>query len=98
MTKSHGNEVSSAALSARKEKETTKKENMRRDKDTSSDSDYNRATERGAKQHRDKECKCQLAQAEADSNIKDHMIAEAEARNQAKMAKLAETQASYQVI
>ena len=93
-----GNEVSRAASSARKEKDITKKKKGRPDTETSSDSDDERASEKEAKRIRDKEHKRRLAQAKADSDITDRMIAEAEARNQAKMAKLAETQASYLVI
>ncbi len=89
MTK--GNEVSSAASSARREKDIPKKKKWKADKDTSSDSDDDRATEKAAQRLREKEHKRRLAQGEADNDITDHMIAEAEARNQAKMAKLAET-------
>ncbi len=86
--KSHGNEASCAASQARKEKETSKKKKANNDTDSSSDSDDDRVTERAAQEHRDKERKCRLAQAEADSVITDRMIAQAEARNQAKKAKL----------
>ncbi len=72
--------------------------NVRRDEDTSSDSDDEKATEKAAQKHREKERKRRLAAAEADNDITDRMIAEAEARNQAKLVKLAETRASYPVI
>ena len=86
--KSHGNEASRAASQTRKEKETSKKKKANNDTDSSSDSDDDRVTERAAQEHRDKERKRRLAQAEADSVITDRMIAQAEARNQAKKAKL----------
>ena len=96
MTK--GNEASRAASSARREKDIPKKKKGKADEDTSSDSDDDIATEKAAQKLREKEHKRRLAQAEADSDITDRMIAEAEARNHAKMAKLAETRASYPVI
>jgi hypothetical protein len=96
MTK--GNEVSRAASSARREKDIPKRKKGKAAEDTSSDSDDDRATEKEAQRIREKERKRRLAAAEADSVITDRMIAEAEARNQAKLAKLAETRASYPVI
>ena len=86
MTK--GNEASRAASQARKEKETTKKKEGKHETDSSDDSDDNKATEKAAQKLRENERKRRLAQAEADSVITDHMIAQAEARNQAKKDKL----------
>ena len=86
-----GNEVSRAASSARREKDILKKTKGKANEDTSSDSDDDRATEKEAQRLREKEHKRRLAAAKAENNITDCMIAEAEARNQAKMAKLAET-------
>ena len=85
-----GNEASHAASQARKEKETTKKKEGKHETDSSDDSDDNKATEKAAQELRENEHKRRswLAQADADSEITDHMIAQAEARNQAKKAKL----------
>ncbi len=60
------------------------------DTETSSDSDDERAAEAQAKRSRDKEHKLGLTEVKADSERVDCMITEAEAKNQAKMAKLAE--------
>jgi hypothetical protein len=86
MTK--GNEASRAASQARKEKETTKKKEGKHETDSSDDSDDDKATEKAAQKLRENEHKRRLAQAEADSVITDRMIAQAEARNQAKKDKL----------
>ena len=86
MTK--GNEASRAASQARKEKETTKKKEGKHETDSSDDSDDDKATEKAAQELRENERKCRLAQAYADSEITDCMIAQAEARNQAKKDKL----------
>ncbi len=93
-----GNEVIRAASQARKERDTAKKPKGKNVTDSSSDSDDDKATERAAQKNREKERKRRLAAAEADNEITDRMIAEAEARNQSKLAKLAETRASYPVI
>ncbi len=98
MPKSTVNEASSAAKQARNDKVSTKKSKGIHETDSSSDSNDERVTERAAQDHRDKEHKRQLAAAEAASDIADCMIAEADAKNQAKLARLAETRASYQVI
>ncbi len=63
MPKGHGNEASRAALQARKEKESAKKTKGKHDTDSSTDSNDERATERVAQEHRDKEHKPQLAEA-----------------------------------
>ena len=86
MTK--GNEASRAASQARKEKETTKKKEGKHETDSSDDSDDDKATEKAAQELRENEHKRRLAQANADSEITDRMIAQAEARNQVKKAKL----------
>ncbi len=52
-----GNEVSSAASSARREKDILKKNKGKANEDTSSDSDNNRATEKAAQRLREKEHK-----------------------------------------
>ena len=98
MRKGNANEASRAASQARKEKESMKKQKGKHDTDSSSDSNDDNATENAAQKIREKERKRRLAAAEADNVITDCMIAEAEARNQAKLAKLAETRASYPVI
>ena len=84
----NGNEASRAASQARKEKETTKKKEGKHETDSSDDSDDDKATEKAAQKLRENERKRRLAQADADSEITDRMIAQAEARNQAKKAKL----------
>ena len=91
-------EQARAAVSARKDHTGTKKLKEKADTESSSDSDVERAAEAEAKRSREKERKRRLSEVEADSERVDHMIAEAEAKNQAKMAKLAEVRASYPVI
>ena len=93
-----GNELSRAASSAKRDREIPKKRKGRPDTETSSDSDEERAAEAEARRSRDKERKRRLSEVEADSERVGHMIAEAEAKNQAKMAKLAEFRKSYPVI
>ena len=82
-----GNELSRAASSAKKDQEVLKKRKGRPDTETSSDSDEERAAEAASRRSRDKECKSILSEVEPDSKRVDHMIADAEAKNQAKMAK-----------
>ena len=98
MPKNNALEASRAAKQAKNDKVSTKKSKGIHDTDSSSDSDDERATERATQEHRDKERKRRLAEAQTASEIADCMIAEAEARNQVKMARLAETRASYPVI
>ena len=98
MPKNNALEASRAAKQAKNDKVSTKKSKGIHDTDSSSDSDDERATERVAKELKDKERKRRLAEAEAASGIADRMIAEAEAKNQARLAKLAEVCKSYLVI
>jgi hypothetical protein len=90
-----GYEQSPAAASARKDLSGTKKTKERPDTETSSDSEVDRTAEAEAKR---KENKCRLTEVELDDERVDCMIAEAEAKNQARLAKLAEVSKSYQVI
>ena len=90
-----GYEQSRAAASARKDHSGTKKTKERPDTETSSDSEVDSAAEAEAKR---KEHKRRLTEVEVDGKAVDHMIAEAEAKNQARLAKLAAIRKSYQVI
>ncbi len=63
--------------------------------ETSSDSEVDRAAKAEAKR---KESKCRLTEVELDGEAVDRMIAEAEAKNQARLAKLAVVRKSYLVI
>ncbi len=72
-----GNEASRAASQARKEKETTKKKKGKHETDSSDDSDDEKAPEKAAQKLRENDRKRRLAQADADSEITDCMIAQA---------------------
>ncbi len=90
-----GYEQSRAAASARKDHSGTKKTKERPDTETSRDSEVDRAAEAEAKR---KESKRRLTEVELDGERVDRMIAEAEAKNQARLAKLAAVRKSYPVI
>ena len=72
----------------KRRKKPRRKKKGKHETDSSDDSDDNKATEKAAQKLRENERKRRLAQAEADSVITDRMIAQAEARNQAKKDKL----------
>ncbi len=61
------------------------------------DSEAERAAEAEAKRNREKERKRRLTKAEVDGEAVDRIIAEAEAKNQARLVKLAAVRNSYQV-
>ena len=93
-----GAEQARAAVSARKDRTGTKKLSEKADTESSSDSDVERAAQAEAKRSREKERKRRLTDAEADGEAVDRQIAEAEAKNQAKLARLAAIRNSYPVI
>ena len=93
-----GAEQGRAVVSARKDRISTKKQKEKADTESSSDSDVERAAEAEAKRSREKERKRRLTVAEADGEAVDRQIAEAEAKNQAKLARLAAIRNSYPVI
>ncbi len=95
----HGKGAMSCPVLHHKSKRIEKSRRKGRpDTETSSDSDEERAAEAEARRSRDKERKRRLSEVEADCERVDRMIADAEAKNQAKMAKLAEVRKSYPVI
>ena len=87
-----------AAVSAKNDRAGTKRQKGRADTEYSRDSDAEKAAEAEAKKSREKEHKRRLTEAEADSEAVDRQIAEAEAKTQAKLAKLAAIRNSYPVI
>ena len=72
----------------KRRKKPRRKKKGKHETDSSDDSDDDKATEKAAQKLRENEHKRRLAQADADSEITDRMIAQAEARNQAKKDKL----------
>ena len=86
-----GAEQARAAVLSKKDRTGTKTHKAKDDTESSSDSNKERAAEAEAKRNRERKRKRRLTDAEGEAV--DHMIAEAEAKNQAKAARI-----SYQVL
>ena len=93
-----GADQARAAALSKKYRTGTKTHKAKDDPETSSDSNEERAAEEEAKRNRERERKRRLTSADAAGEAVDRMIAEAEAKNQAKAAQLAAIRNSYPVI